>query len=249
MTLPPRIRSTAISCSAAILRSRSSMMSTRLRDGRSFATRRCEAIQHGKVIFSLAASFHNRGTKRGWSTPSRRRTRRRRRICPDESAFVARYGELMPDPVLRYFQRERPIEMRPVDPGALYSRGSQEATRCKRCGFGPPRRLPDDPAIHRAALAYLSDMTLLDTSLIAHGLSVFHPTSSRPASIMRCGCIGRSAPTSGCSMCRTAPTPAAALGFSRGALYSRSGALIASVAQEGLIRVKREQAPKVGPID
>ncbi len=157
---------------------------TRLRDGRSFATRRCEAIQHGKVIFSLAASFHRHeeGLEHAFQAPDAPPPE----DLPDESAFVARYGELMPDPVLRYFQRERPIEMRPVDPGRYISRGSQEDP-LQKVWVRTSAALPDDPAIHRAALAYLSDMTLLDTSLIAarpFGLSPNHPAGQhRPCAV------------------------------------------------------------------
>lgn len=217
---------------------------TRLRDGRSFATRRCEAIQHGKVIFSLAASFHRHeeGLEHAFQAPDAPPPE----DLPDESAFVARYGELMPDPVLRYFQRERPIEMRPVDPGRYISRGSQEDP-LQKVWVRTSAALPDDPAIHRAALAYLSDMTLLDTSLIAHGLSVFHPTI-QPASIDHALWLHRPFRADEWMLyVQDSPNASAALGFARGALYSRSGALIASVAQEGLIRVKREQAPKANP--
>jgi acyl-CoA thioesterase-2 len=213
----------------------------RLRDGRSFATRRCEAIQHGKVIFSLGASFHRpeEGLEHAFKAPDAPPPE----DLPDESAFVAKYGELMPDPVLRYFQRERPIEMRPVDPGRYISRGSQD-DMTQKVWVRTSSRLPDDPAIHRATLAYLSDMTLLDTSLIAHGLSVFHPTI-QPASLDHALWMHRPFRADEWMLyVQDSPSASSALGFARGALYSRSGVLIASVAQEGLIRVKRDPATK-----
>jgi len=208
----------------------------RLRDGRSFATRRCQAIQHGKVIFTLAASFHNQeaaNLEHAFPAPDAPSPE----DLPDEDEFFARFGDMMPEPVRRYFQRERPIEIRPVDAGRYISRGR---------GSGPQQSvwvrtsapLPEDAALHRAALAYLSDMTLLDTSLIEHGRSVFHP-DIQAASLDHALWMHRPFRADDWMLyVQDSPNASGALGFSRGALYSRSGALIASVAQEGLIRLK-----------
>jgi len=209
----------------------------RLRDGRSFATRRCQAIQHGRVIFTLAASFFNpeEGLEHAFAPPEVAPPEE----LPDESVFIARYGDQMPEPVRRYFQRERPIEMRPVDPGRFIARGQQEDPVQKVWvrATGP---LPDDPAVHRATLAYFSDMTLLDTSLIAHGRSVFHP-DIQAASLDHALWLHRPFRADDWMLyVQDSPNARGGLGFSRGALYSRDGALIASVAQEGLIRLRRE---------
>jgi acyl-CoA thioesterase-2 len=212
-----------------------------LRDGRSFATRRCQAIQHGKIIFSLAASFHNAeaGLDHAFAPPDAPPPEE----LPDESEFLARHGANMPEPVRRYFERERPIEMRPVDAGRYVSRG-READPVQKVWVRTSAALPDDPGVHRAALAYLSDMTLLDTSLIAHGLSVFHP-SIQAASLDHALWLHRPFRADEWMLyVQDSPNASGALGFSRGALYSRQGELIASVAQEGLIRQRAEQLAK-----
>ena len=170
------------------------------------------------MIFSLGASFHcqEEGLDHAFKAPDAPPPE----DLPDESAFVAKYGDLMPDPVLRYFQRERPIEMRPVDPGRYISRGSQDDP-VQKVWVRTSARLPDDPAIHRAALAYLSDMTLLDTSLIAHGLSVFHPTI-QPASIDHALWMHRPFRADEWMLyVQDSPSASSALGFARGPLFAQ----------------------------
>ena len=151
----------------------------------------------------------------------------------------------MPEAVRSYFKLERPIELRPVDAGHYVSRGAQEDP-VQKVWVRTSAALPDDPAIHRAALAYLSDITLLDTSLIAHGRSVFDPTI-QPASLDHALWLHRPFRADEWMLyVQDSPNAFGALGFSRGALYSRGGELIASVAQEGLIRLRRapESAPR-----
>jgi acyl-CoA thioesterase II len=212
-----------------------------LRDGRSFATRRVHAIQHGKVIFFLAASFHN--AEPGLDHASAPPPAPAPEDLPSEDQFLERHGANMPEPVRRYFERERPIEMRPVDAGRYVSRGLQ-ADPVQKIWVRTSARLPDDPAIHRAALAYLSDMTLLDTSLIAHGRSVFHP-EIQAASLDHALWLHRPFRADEWMLyVQDSPNASGSLGFSRGALYSRNGELIASVAQEGLIRLRRN--PEAG---
>jgi acyl-CoA thioesterase-2 len=204
----------------------------RLRDGRSFATRRCEAIQHGRVIFTLAASFHidEPGLEHAFSAPDVPPPE----DLPDESEFLSRYGAQLPEAVRHYFARERPIEMRPTDP-THYTRAGQ-ADIVQKIWVRTSGRLPDSPDLHRAALAYLSDITLLDTALVGHGRSVFDPRI-QPASLDHALWLHRPFRADAWMLyVQDSPNARGALGFSRGALYSRNGALIASVAQEGLIR-------------
>ena len=78
----------------------------------------------------------------------------------------------MPEPVRRYYERERPIELRPGRVRPLLS-AAEAATAAATSGSAPPAPLPDDPAIHRCVLAYASDMTLLDTALLPHGRTLF----------------------------------------------------------------------------
>ena len=214
----------------------------RIRDGRSFATRHCRAIQHGRVIFTLAASFFN--SEAGLDHAAPPPDTPQPEDLPGEGAFLACYGAQMPEAVRRYFERERPIEMRPVDPGRYISRGLQEDP-VQKVWVRTSARLPDDPSIHRAALAYLSDMTLLDTSLIAHGKSVFDP-DIQAASLDHSLWLHRPFRADEWMLyVQHSPNAHGSLGFSQGALYTRDGALIASVAQEGLIRLRHQ--PTTGP--
>jgi acyl-CoA thioesterase-2 len=209
------------------------------RDGRSFATRNCRAIQHGRVIFTMTASFFNaeQGLEHAFTPPEVPPPE----DLPEESVFIAQYGALMPEPVRRYFQRERPIEMRPVDPGRYIERGKQ-ADPIQKVWVRTTGPLPDDPAVHRATLAYFSDMTLLDTALVPHGRSVFHP-DIQAASLDHSLWLHRPFRADQWMLyVQDSPNARGGLGFSRGALYTREGALIASVAQEGLIRLRREPA-------
>jgi acyl-CoA thioesterase-2 len=99
-------------------------------------------------------------------------------------------------------------------------------------------RLPDDPAIHRCVLAYASDMTLLDTSLFAHGRGVFDP-DIQAASLDHAMWVHRPFRADEWMLyAEDSPSASGARGFTRGSLFSRDGRLVASVAQEGLIRVR-----------
>ena len=136
-----------------------------------------------------------------------------------------------------FSDRIRPIEIRPIDL-------SRYAPRAKGVPREPRQslwirivgRLPDDPAIHRAALAYLSDMTLLDTALAAHGFSVSDP-EFQVASLDHALWFHRPFRADEWLLyVQDSPNSVGSRGLTRGLLYSRSGALVASVAQEGLIR-------------
>ena len=140
----------------------------RIRDGRSFTTRRVVAIQHGRPIFALTASFHleEEGFEHGARMPDVPAPE----DLPDEAEIRAGAIPSMSPQVRAYFERERPIELRPVDHDRTAQADPHEGQfRVWIRTTGP---LPDDPAIHRCVLAYASDFTLLDTSLVPHGQSV-----------------------------------------------------------------------------
>ena len=100
-------------------------------------------------------------------------------------------------------------------------------------------RLPDNPAIHQSVLAYASDMTLLDTSLIPHGRTVFEP-EIQPASLDHAMWVHRPFRADEWLLyAQDTPSAGGARGLSRGLIFRQDGTLIASVAQEGLIRVRR----------
>jgi acyl-CoA thioesterase-2 len=140
----------------------------RIRDGKSFTTRRCNAIQHGRAIFSLSASFQieEPGLEHAVSMPKVPLPE----SLPTETEMLRRFGAAMPEAIRRWFAQDRPIEVRPVDLPRYFRHEAGTLEQQVWLRAGP---LPGDPAIHRAVLAYLSDMTLLDAALGAHGHSVF----------------------------------------------------------------------------
>ena len=142
----------------------------RIRDGRSFTTRRVVAIQHGKAIFSMSASYHIKedGLEHQMPMPDIPAPE----DLPNEEEVFKTYMEKAPDNIKAYFRRERPIELRPVNMEHYIS--NKKLDPVQYVWVRTTATLPDDPAIHKCALAYASDMTLLDTSLFAHGRSVFN---------------------------------------------------------------------------
>lgn len=204
----------------------------RIRDGRSFATRRVVATQHGQAIFSMSASFQV--DEGGFS----HQVEMPKVPGPDElpSESEVRKGLLltMPEPMRTYYERERPLEIRPVEIKRYTSREPGEPrfhVWIKTTG-----RLPDDPAIHQCVLAYASDMTLLDTSLIPHGFTVFDPTI-QAASLDHAMWFHRPFRADEWLLyAQDTPSASGARGFSRGLIFRQDGTLVASVAQEGLIR-------------
>ncbi|MDO9443048.1 MAG: acyl-CoA thioesterase II [Beijerinckiaceae bacterium] len=207
----------------------------RVRDGRSFTTRRCVAVQHGRTIFVLSASFQieEDGLEHSLAMPE---------VPPPDSLpgveeLKRALGAQIPDGVRRYLDRERPIEFRPVD-ASRYSPNAARAARrpSQQIWMRASGRLPDDPAIHRAVLAYLSDMTLLDTALVSHGKSVFDGTM-QVASLDHAIWFHRSFRADEWMLYdQESPNANGARGLTRGSLFSHEGHLIASVMQEGLMR-------------
>jgi len=206
----------------------------RVRDGRSFTTRRVTARQHGHPIFSMLASFHVEEPGLSHQEPMPPIP------PPDElpGSLEARRHLLpaMPGPVRSYFERERPIDLRPVD-----DRYGGKAIPDGRfhMWIRANERLPDDPAIHQSILAYASDMTLLDTALARHGRSLFED-DFMGASLDHALWFHRPFRADEWLLyAQDSPSLGGARGFSRGLIYKQDGTLVASVAQEGLVREKR----------
>ncbi|MGH6838981.1 MAG: acyl-CoA thioesterase [Methylocella sp.] len=198
----------------------------RIRDGKSFTTRRCNAIQHGLAIFSLSASFQieEPGLEHSVSMPKVPMPE----SLPRESEMLRRFGAAVPEAIRRWFAH---IEIRPAD---AHEGGAAEQNVWLRA-TGP---LPPDPAIHRAVLAYLSDLTLLDAVLSAHGRSVFD-TGLQVASLDHALWFHRPFRADDWLLyAQDSPTSCGARGFARGLLFAHDGRLVASVVQEGLIRPK-----------
>ncbi|WP_132250670.1 acyl-CoA thioesterase II [Methylobacterium segetis] len=209
----------------------------RIRDGRSFTTRRVKAVQHGRAIFAMSVSYHD--VEEGYSHQARMPEAPDPETLPDTRALLAAGGKGIPFPVAAYFARERPIELKPVSIERYLVREPREP-RC-RVWLRAASPLPDDPAIHQAVLAYATDMTLLDATLIAHGRTVFD-TDMQSASLDHALWFHRPFRADDWLLyAQDSPAAEGARGFARGQIFSRAGELIASVAQEGLIRPRRAQ--------
>jgi acyl-CoA thioesterase-2 len=207
----------------------------RVRDGRSFTTRRVKAIQHGQAIFIMSVSFH--GDETGMSHQAPMPDVPRPEDLPSEAEIKASVLPMMPDPVRRYYERERPIELRPVE----YARylGKKFPDGQFNVWIRATGTLPDEPAMHQCVLAYASDMTLLDAALIPHGRTVFEK-SIMGASLDHALWFHRPFRADDWLLyAQDSPSLAGARGFSRGLIFARDGTLVASVAQEGLLRERR----------
>jgi acyl-CoA thioesterase-2 len=208
----------------------------RTRDGGSFSTRRVLAIQHGKPIFTMSVSFHieEDGLSHQAVMPD---------VPPPEeltSDAEARKDLLaqMSEPVRRYYERERPLELRPVELGR-YAGQKLENGRF-HVWIRTTGPLPDDPGIHQCVLAYASDMTLLDTALVPHGRTLFE-REFMAASLDHAFWLHRPFRADEWLLyAQDTPNLAGSRGFSRGLIFTRDGTLVASVAQEGMVRLRRE---------
>jgi acyl-CoA thioesterase-2 len=207
----------------------------RIRDGKSFTTRRVVAIQHGEAIFTMAVSFHR--DEPGMSHQAQMPAVPRPEELPNESEIKARVLPLMPDPVRRYYERERPIEWRPVELDRYL--GKRIADGRFHVWIRATGRLPDEPAIHQCVLAYASDMLLLDSALIPHGRTVFEKTLMA-ASLDHALWFHRPFRADEWLLyAHDSPNLSGSRGLSRGLIFARDGTLVASVAQEGLLRERR----------
>ncbi len=201
----------------------------RIRDGRSFTTRRVVAIQHGRAIFNLEASFHKQESGLDYHAP-----------MPEVPApetlptFRERVKAFVHD-LGPWAERERPIDIRLCDPLNRPPREWREPT-----GYAWLRadgRLPDEPTLHACVLAYASDMTLLDTAVRPHGLVWSPDRKLMMASLDHAMWFHRPFRADEWLLyAQTTPASAGGRGFATGSVYTRDGMLVVSVAQEGLIR-------------
>jgi acyl-CoA thioesterase II len=206
----------------------------RIRDGKSFATRNCVAIQHGRAIFSLSASFQTEESGLEHAIGMPRVTPPEE--LPSEAELKASFTEKTPEPIRKFFDQPRPIESRHVDPRRYAPRAGVPGEPVQYVWFRASGPLPDEPAVHRAVLAYLSDMTLLDTALIAHGRSVFQ-SDMQVASLDHALWFHRPFRADDWLLyAQDSPSSSGSRGLTRGSIFTRDGRLVASVAQEGLLR-------------
>jgi acyl-CoA thioesterase II len=214
----------------------------RIRDGRSFTTRRVVAIQHGRAIFSMSASFHE--DEPGLTHQVRMPEVPAPETLPNEGELRQRALANMPEAVRRYYERERPIDLRPVEVtrylGEKFDNGKFHVW------IRTTGKLPDDPAIHQCVLAYASDMTLLDTALVPHGRTLFEP-DFMAASLDHALWFHRPFRADDWLLyAQDSPNLSGSCGFARGLIFAHDGTLVASVAQEGLVRLRHASA---GPHD
>lgn len=209
----------------------------RIRDGGSFTTRRVVAIQHGQAIFSMAGSFQRAedGLFHQVDMPKVPMPDE----LPSEQELKDKFLKVAPENVRRYWERERPIEMRPIDLTHYFS--DKKLPPAQHVWVKATGQLPDDPRIHQCVLAYASDMTLLDTSLFPHGKSVFSP-DIQPASLDHAMWFHQPFRADEWLLyAEDSPSASGGRGMNRGMLFTQDGKLIASTAQEGLIRIKRKK--------
>ena len=211
----------------------------RTRDGKSFTTRLVKAIQHGQPIFTMSVSFHN--NESGFDHQAKMPDVPFPEDLPSEAEVRERILPMMPDPVRKYYERERPIELRPVEFSRY--RGQKFEDGRFNVWIRTTGRLPDDPAIHQCVLSYASDMTLLDTALVPHGRTLFEK-DFMAASLDHALWLHRPFRADDWLLyAQDSPNLQGGRGFARGLIFRRDGTLAASVAQEGLIRTRRPTGP------
>jgi acyl-CoA thioesterase-2 len=203
----------------------------RIRDGRSFTTRRVVAIQHGKAIFNLQSSFqaHEEGLEHQAPMPDSPPAE----SLPDFQTRMEPYAEVLGDWLLR----PRPIDMRYVD--WTPPDRKEPLPPHQRVWMRADGKLPDDPVLHACVLTYASDMTLLDTALLPHGGS-WQSTNLFMASIDHAMWFHRPFRADEWLLySQDTPSASGGRGLGRGNIHTADGALAVTVVQEGLIRVVR----------
>ncbi len=206
----------------------------RIHDGRSFSARRTQAYQEGLPILSMIASFqdvddgldHQIDLPDGIPDPES--------LPSDEEALKG-----IDHPVAQYWATGRPFDMRHVD-SSLYFTVEGEHVAHQAVWLKAVGKLPDDPNLHRAALAYASDYSILESIFRRHGLSWATP-GAKVASLDHAMWWHRFGRVDEWMLyLQESPTAIGGRGLAQGRIYSRDGVLLASVAQEGMVRVARQ---------
>jgi acyl-CoA thioesterase II len=210
----------------------------RARDGGTFSVRRVVAIQHGRPIFNLAASFQSpeEGLEHQAAMPDV--------AGPDGLQDVTQVApevlERLPEKLRRYLVDQRPFEFRPVRP--LNFTRPEKLPPVKQVWIKAVDRLPESVSLHQNLLAYVSDYELLGTSVLPHGLA-FGNGRVQMASLDHALWFHRAMRVDEWLLYSfDSPNASGARGFARGQFFTRDGTLVASTAQEGLIRVLPESA-------
>ncbi|HVS25106.1 MAG TPA: acyl-CoA thioesterase II [Gammaproteobacteria bacterium] len=205
------------------------------RDGKSFSTRRVVAIQHGRPIFNMAASFQSpeQGLEHAVPMPQ---------VPPPEGLADVREvaSEILakvPDKMRRFVTHERPFEVRPVEPVHLISPPPQEPRR--HIWLKAIDKLPDNADLHRSLLAYMSDYQLVATATLPHGVH-FAEGNVQLASLDHAMWFHRPFRVDDWLLySMESPSASGGRGLAFGRFFTRDGRLVASTAQEGVVRVWR----------
>ena len=206
----------------------------RLRDGGSFTTRRVTAVQHGRPIFNAAVSFHR--DEGGLDHQAPMPPVPGPDGLPSEVELARQLEHLFPDSLKAVYTAERPIEWRPVDPINPFAPERREPP-VNHVWIRAVDAVPGGLVMQQAVLAYASDYGLLGAALLPHGRS-FLQRDLQAASLDHALWFHRPFRADEWLLyTMDGPSAAGALGFTRGTLHTRDGRLVASVAQEGLIRV------------
>ena len=205
----------------------------RSRDGQSFTSRRVTAIQHGEQIFNMAASFQlpQSGVEHQLAMPQVPAPE----ALSDPAMPSAHTLEQLPDRMREFYARARPFEFRRVEPIDLAR--PQKSPPLQHIWFRAVDQLPDDDALHRCLLAYASDFYLLSTSMLPHALQALSGNVIH-ASIDHAMWFHWPLRVDDWLLYAIdSPSASGSRGFSRGSVFTRAGRLVASTAQEGLVRV------------
>lgn len=203
-----------------------------LRDGNSFSARRVKAVQHGKPIFYMTASFQT--AEEGFEHQNVMPEVPAPESLKSESEIANSMAHLIPESVREKFTCEKPLEMRPVTFHNPLMGTVEEPIR--NVWFKANGEMPDDPRIHQYLLGYASDFNFLPTALQPHGKGFLEP-SMQVATIDHSMWFHRPFRLDDWLLYAVESTSASgARGFVRGQFYNRAGELIASTVQEGVIR-------------
>ncbi len=205
----------------------------RIRDGRSFTTRRVVAIQHGRPIFNMSASFQidEVGFEHEVPMPSVPR--------PEGLASMPELMAPYADELDGWYTRPRPIDVRYVDDPPRIARDAGSREPFSRVWMRADGQLPDDPLLHVCAVVFASDMTLLDPTLLVHGLSWGSGGGMFVASLDHAMWFHRRFRADEWFLYdQQSPWTGGARGLAQGSIFTGDGHLAVSVVQEGLLRVR-----------